>query len=883
MARVALIDGTGLIYRAFYALPNSLKTTSGLQTNAIYGFATMFRKLLAGKSPKYGAVVFDAPGPNFRRAEYSEYKANRPAMPSVLRGQLEWIDKVVEAHNYPILRVPGVEADDVIGTLTQLVLAAGHEAMIVSGDKDFAQLVTDNVRIFDSTKDVVYNAELVFKKWGVRPDQFADFLGIVGDKSDNIPGVPGIGGKGASELLAKHGTLDAMLLHTAAVGGRYGGAIERHRDQALLSRKLATIDCAVEVEIALDDLEVPYPLPEKLNALYRDLEFYSLLSAEEVAKVPKAAIQYFVCDTPEMATAALRAECGDGAALQVLYEYPTALQGRLVGLGLSPREGFALYFPFDGPGLNLGLEGLELLRCWLEDPAIPKFMHEAKSGWVALRRHGITVQGVVGDTALASFLVDPSKHIPHRIEQVAREYLHRGLQPVRGLVGGGRSMKRFRELTVDRAGAWTCHLADAIGSLWPVLEPMLREREQWTHYAERELPLCFVLGQMELDGIRVDAEDLRQMGASFLEMKKVEEEAVHELAGHAFNIGSTKQLSKVLFEELGLPILKRTKTGYSTDSEVMEKLAPKHPIVGRVSRWRTLAKLINTYTDVLQASVDPRDGRVHTTLQQTVGVSGRLISTEPDLQRTPVRTAEFRRVREAFVPAPGNRMISADWSQIELRILAHLSGDRLLTRAFMAGLDVHAQTGAELFGVAPEAVSSWHRDIGKVVNFATIYGQGPTALAQQLGVERREAKSYIDTFFRTYGGVSSWRGDVIAKAYESGFVSTLLGRRRYVEELTSNNYSDRSYGERICMNTAVQGSGADICKLAMLLLARRLHAEGLRTRMVLQVHDEILFDAPAGEVDRVVEVAREIMEGCVQLDVPLVVDIGVGKSWSDAH
>jgi len=882
--RVALIDGTGLIYRAFFALPNSLKTTAGLQTNAIYGFATMFRKLLAGKTPKYGAVVFDAPGGTFRRQEYAAYKANRPMMPGALQSQLEWIDKLVEAHNYPILRIRGVEADDVIGTLARVVIEAGHEVMIVSGDKDFAQLVTAGVRMFDSTKDVVFNADLVFKKWGVRPDQFADYLGIVGDKSDNIPGVPGIGKTGAEELLAEHGTLAAMLEDTGAVGGRYGEALERHREKAELSRRLATIDTHVDVGVTLDDLQVPYPLPEKLNALYRELEFYSLLSAEELEKVHKhSSIQYFVCDTMEMAAAALQAECSGGAALHVLHEYPTPLKGDLVGIALSPREGFALYFPFDGPSQNLGMEGLELLRRWLEDPSIPKIMHEAKVGWVALQRRGVNVAGVVGDTALASFLVDPTLHIPHRIEQVAREYLHRGLQPVRSLVGGGRSLKKFRELTVDKAGAWACHLADAIGAAWPILEPMLKERGQWEHYVACDLPLSWVIGQMELDGIRVEPQRLAEMGDAFREMKQVEEDSIHEMAGHSFNVGSTKQLSVVLFEELGLPILKRTKTGYSTDNEVMTKLAPRHPIIARVNRWRTLAKLINTYTDVLQAAVDPRDGRIHGTFQQTVGVSGRLISTEPDLQRTPVKTEEFRKVRESFAAEPGNRLISADWSQIELRIMAHFSGDPLLMRAYTQGIDVHAQTASELFGVPVGLVSSQQREVGKTVNFATIYGQGPTALALQLDIERSEAKVYIDTFFRTYAGVNVWRERVVADAYDDGYVTTLLGRRRYVRELSSNNYTDRSYGERICMNTPIQGSGADICKLAMLTISRRLAEEGLSGRMVLQIHDELLFDVAEEDVPRVVAVVREVMEGCVALRVPLVVDIGVGMSWADAH
>lgn len=884
MSRVALIDGTGLAFRAFHALPGNLKTTGGLRTNAIYGFAQMFRKLLAGRTPELGAVVFDAPQPTARHRAFAGYKAHRPPMPQALREQLPWIDRLVEAHDYPILRVPGVEADDVIGTLTHQALDAGHEVYIVSGDKDFAQLVGPRVRLLDSTREVLYDADTVFRRWGVRPGQFADWLALAGDTADGIPGVPGVGGAIAAQLLAKHGDLDAILTDPPA--DRTGRALRTHAERARLSRDLARIRTDLSLPTALADLVVPAARPEKLNAIYRELEFFSLLSAEQAAATTTTqSVSYFVCDTPELAQAALAHETSgpEPVALHVLHELPTPLRGAVVGLALSPSLGRGVYLPLAGPGANLGPQGIELARAWLEDPERPKLCHEEKSAWVALQGLGVELRGVVGDTALASYLVDPTKHLPHRLEQVAREYLHVGLQPLRGVIGRGRARKRFAELSVDRAGAWACHCADAVGAAWRVLRPLVRDCGQWAQLVQRDMPLSAVLGRMERTGVRVDPDALRALGAQFAAEKGEVEARIHALAGRRFNPGSLKQLGTVLFEELGLPVLKRTRTGYSTDATVLERLRSQHAIIDEVLRWRTLARLIHTYTDVLVAAIDPRDGRIHSTFQQTVSASGRLISTEPDLQRTPVRTEEFRALRRAFRPSEGSVLVSADWSQIELRLLAHLSGDPALVWAFRSGADIHARTAAELFGIGAHEVQPAQRDVGKTVNFATAYGQGPGALAQQLGVSRGRARAYIDRWFDTYAGVAAWRAATTADAYRDGYVTTLLGRRRYVPELTAHNPTDRAHGERIATNTPVQGSGADLCRLAMLRIGTELRARCNRATMVLTVHDELLFDVPTAEQEEVVALVRQHMEGVAQLSVPLVVEIGVGASWAEAH
>ena len=591
-----------------------------------------------------------------------------------------------------------------------------------------------------------------------------------------------------------------------------------------------------------------------------------------------------MCDTPEMAAAALQNECmGDEpTAVVALTEFPTPLVGDLAGIALCPRPGFALYFPIRGPGQVLGDRGLDVLRDWLGDPQRPKIAHDWKGAWVALDRLGIPLEGCVGDTALASYLADPTLHLPHRLEQVSREYLKRGVAPLRAIVGSGRSTKKFRELTVDKAGAWACHQADIVRSVWPDLEKLCRTRRQYKHLKEIDVPLAPVLGRMERNGISVDRGPLDVMGARFKAERDQLRTEIEAMAGHPFNPGSLKQLGEVLFEELGLPILGRTKTGYKTTAEVMERLENKHPIVPKIMRWRTLAKLINAYTEVLLAAIQP-DGRIHPTFQQTVSASGRLITTEPDLQRTPVRTEEFREVRTAFRATEGNRLISADWSQIELRILAHYSDDPALIAAYRTEADVHSATAAQLFSVAPNEVTPLQRGVGKTVNFATIYGQGARALAQQLKISKGEAQGYIETFFGHYAGVRRWRDEVVTQAYVDGFVTTLMGRRRYLPELSSNNWNDRAYGERIAMNTPIQGSGADICKVAMLNVARGFAEAGLTAKLVLQIHDELLVDCPPDEVDKAVAILRREMSGAADLSVPLVVDVGVGGTWAEAH
>lgn len=890
--RVILVDGSALVFRAFFAIPSTFATSGGVPTNATYGFALMFRKIFAGKKPAFGAVIFDAPGRTFRDEKYPKYKAQRPSMPNELRQQIPWIRRLVETQRFPMLEVPGFEADDVIGTLTRLATEAGHEVHVVSSDKDFAQLVSDTVRMVDTMKDVSYDPELVRKKWGVRPERFRDLLALTGDKIDNVPGVPGIGPKTAIQLLDQFGDLEGILAHAHELKGKTKERLIEHADDARLSLDLVTIDTHVPLSVGLDDLRVPDPDPTAVDALYRELEFFSLLSGDDAkAQVADADLGALEADDVDAYFLAL-----DAAALVPLFSAgassdasdadaeegssvsgePSPVHGALVGVAFAPlADGgeSARYVP--AGRLN------DAAKRWLADPDKRKITHDLRDTLTILERHGLSLEGVVGDTRLASFLIDPTRDIPHRLDQLVRRHLQRTLVGEDSVRGKGSAKIPLAEVSLEKLAPYAAHLAAAVAELWPVLEHLVEQEGQRRYLDEIELPLSRVLARMQRVGIGADGAVLEALGREFEARRDEVEKDVHQLAGRTFNLGSAKQLGEVLFDELKLPVLKRTKTGYSTAADVLERLAPKHAIVAQILRWRALAKLVNTYTRVLREAIAD-DGRIHCRIQQTVGASGRLITTDPDLQRTPIRTDDGKRIREAFVPREGWVLISADWSQIELRILAHVTQDTLLLEAFREGIDVHRRTASQIYGVAAKDVTPTQRNVGKTVNFATIYGQGATALAQSLDLPRKEAKLLIDRYFEAYAGVRRWLDATVAEAHAKGYVETLMNRRRYVPELSSRDPTERSYGERIATNTPIQGSAADLCKLAMLDVAKAFVDEGVRAEMLLQIHDELLFECPPEEVERVEAIVRRCMENALALDVPLVVDVGHGASWADA-
>ncbi len=885
--RLVLVDGSWLVYRAFFAIPANLTTKSGLPTNAIFGFATMFRKLFAGRMPDLGAVIFDSPGPTLREQRYPAYKSQRPPMPGELAAQLAHIDRVVTTNHFPILRKQGYEGDDLIATLARRGVEAGLDVVIVAGDKDLAQMVGERVRMQDTMRDVSYDAELVRKKWGVAPGLIPDLLALMGDDVDNIPGVPGIGQKGAAALLEKYGSLDGVLANLGELKGKQKASLEENRENVKLYRELATVDVNADIVLTLDALRLTPPDPQELDALYRELEFYSLLTGgggdQKVGDAPDIVVD--VPATVEAARAAIAAlPAGAPVAIVPLFEPPARIHhASLVGLAIATEGRAPLYLAFRGVGATLGDPAVELVRELFADASRPKIVHDVKELAILCSRHGLTLGGAILDTMIASFLVDPAKCIPHNLDQVAKEYVQRAIPSPKSLLGSGQALRSPSAVEVQAAASHAGQLADVVLALGPVLQKRMDEAGQTAHWESLERPLAYVLARMELAGIRVDRADLVKMGDEFRARKAEIEKSIYALAGREFNIGSTKQLADVLFEELKLPVVKKTKTGYSTDAEVLERLAPKHEIAQKILDQRELAKLINTYTDVLRDAVAEETGRIHASFQQTTGVSGRLISTDPDLQRTPVRTPEGRRIRQAFVAPEGTRLLSADWSQIELRVLAHFSQDPRLIEAFRDDLDLHRRTAGLLFHVDPDAVTKEQRTVGKTVNFATIYGQGATALAQILGVARKDAQTYIEKYFQYYGGVRRWLDRTIAEAHEKGYVTTLLGRRRYIPELSMRNDTDRAAGERIAANTPIQGSAADLCKLAMVQIDRGLPAVAPRARLLLQVHDELVFEAPEAEVAATEALVRRVMEKPYPLDVPLVVSIGVGQSWGDAH
>jgi len=888
-SKLVLVDGSALIYRAYYAIPGNLSTSTGTPTNATFGFATMFRKLFSGRKPEFGAVFFDPSGPTFRDERYADYKADREAMPDVLRAQLPDIHRVVDAFRFPRYSIPGYEADDVIGTVARKAEARELDVLIVSGDKDFAQVISDRVRMLDAMRDITYDPELVRKKWGVPPRQFVDLLALLGDKIDNIPGVPGIGQKGAAALLEKYGDLDGIIAHIDELKGRQKTALESHLDDARLSRELATIDLNVALPFELDDLRLTPPDASELNQVFKELEFFSLLSEDDriEAETDSADASYRVVTDADELVSVLKAAPGP-VALEPIFEPDNVCTADWVGVAASPHPGVALYFALDeAPAAHEdGRPVVPLppaLAAWLEDPQAPKLVHNAKKLHVLARRAGITLRGVLGDTMLASFLIDPNKLLPHRLDQISKEYLQRTLRPRKRLVGSGQSQSHPRGLPPEDVAAYAGHRADAIIASWPALAERLEAEGQTEQLRARDLPLAAVLGDLELYGILVDRDDLDRLGREFAEQVAEIEADVHRIAGRSFNLGSTKQLSQVLFEELKLPVIKKTKTGYSTASEVLERLAKDHEIARLLLDHRKLTKLISTYTNVLRDAVSPVTGRIHADFQQTASQTGRLISTEPDLQRTPIRTPEGRRIRRAFIAPPGYRLISADWSQIELRILAHVSGDGLLCSSFRDEIDVHRRTASQIFGVAAEDVSAEQRSVGKTINFATIYGQGATALGHIVGVPRKEAQAYIDSYFEAYAGVRAWLDGAIEQAYERGYAETLFGRRRYIPELHSNSYMEQQFGQRVAANTPIQGSAADLCKQAMLEVDRRLREEGFSAQLIMQIHDELVFEVPDGEVDAVSALVQRAMETVYPLNVPLVAEVGVGATWSDAH
>jgi DNA polymerase-1 len=863
-----LIDANGLVYRAFFALPY-FTTSAGQPTNAVYGFTTMLLKVLEEEAPDYVAVAFDRPGPTFRHEAYAEYKATRQRMPDDLRPQIGLAKEVVEAFQLPIFEVEGFEADDVIGALTRQAEARDMDVLIVTGDLDALQLISPRTRVMMTSRGItettIYDEAAVRQRFGIAPAQIPDLKSLKGDSTDNIPGVPGIGEKTATRLLGQYPSVEALL---DALDGireeKLRKRLEEHRAQVIRSKRLATIVTEVDnVHLDPEFLRRRPPDLEQVKSLFTSLEFKTLL--ERLGGDTPAAQSRGTYRTakPDDLPAVLNG--AEHLAVALIADGGHPLMAKLRGIAVSTKAGEGFYVPVESavpPSLAKALE-------W---DALPKASQDAKRDRLLLNGAGLHPCGFVFDVSLASYLIDPGKRT-HTLESAAWQYL--GWRLGNGAEGDELPLGQGP----DEVAA---EQADVTGRLVQVLETRLNERELLSLYRDIELPLIDALAQMEAVGVAIDVGGLRALSSTLRTRLDTLTDEIYRLAGTEFNLGSPKQLAFVLFEKLQLPTLKRTKTGFSTDAEVLEQLAPQHEVVARIIEHRELSKLLSTYVDVLPEMVDPRTGRLHTTFNQTVASTGRLVSTDPNLQNIPIRSEAGQQIRRTFVPGrPDHVLLSADYNQIELRVLAHITADQGLLEAFRRGDDIHEVTAAEVFGVAAADVSADQRRLAKVFNYGIAYGISDFGLAAQLGIARGEASQFMETYFARYPRVAEYMQRTIELARRQGYVSTLLNRRRYLPDILSRNRQIREAAERVAINAPMQGSAADIIKIAMLRIHRDLLPRMPGLAMILQIHDELLFELPRDLIPLAVVGIKEVMEQAYPLAAPLRVSVGVGPNWQD--
>jgi DNA polymerase-1 len=938
-----LVDGSSYLYRAFHAMPD-LRAVPGdpssPATGAIRGMINMLQKLRKDVRTDYAVCVFDAPGKTFRDDLYPQYKAQRSPMPDDLRAQIEPIHEVVRLLGWKVLSVPGVEADDVIGTLSKMASDRGIATVISSGDKDLSQLVDEQVMVIDTMNDRRRDLAGVEAEFGVPPRLMIDYQALVGDTVDNVPGVDKVGPKTAVKLLKEYGSLDALIARADEVKGAVGEHLRKALDWLPTGRALVTIkrDCDLGDFIpglpAFDDIAIGGQDPDRLHDFYERYGFKGLARALHGHEVPEegkgkararssgavAAGHATGADSsgsqgglfgeplPEGAAARQRAgnlrydtvltwaqlddwlariQSADLVAVDTETTSLDAMRAEIVGLSLSTEPGVAAYIPLahaypDVPAQLPRDEVLARLKPWLEDASRPKLGQHVKYDRHVLANHGIEVAGYAHDTMLQSYVLEV--HKPHGLASLAERHLGRSGIDYESLTGKGAHQIPFAQVAIDKAAEYACEDADQTMDVHRVLWPQLEQDERLRFVYELEVATAEILYRIERAGVLIDGQQLARQSAELGQRIVELEQEAQALAGQPFNLGSPKQIGEIFFGKLGLPVVKKTATGApSTDEEVLEKLAEDYPLPAKLLEWRGLSKLKGTYTDKLAQMAHPRTGRVHTHYAQAVAVTGRLSSNDPNLQNIPVKTPEGRRVREAFIAAPGCVIASADYSQIELRIMAHLSEDEALIRAFQEGLDVHRATAAEVFGVSPEQVSSEQRRYAKVINFGLIYGMSSYGLARNLGIDNTAAKNYIDRYFQRYPGVKQYMDETRLAAKSRGYVETVFGRRLYLPEINSPNGPRRAGAERAAINAPMQGTAADLIKLAMVAVQRALDAQGLRTRMVMQVHDELVFELPQQEEDWVRTEVPRLMAQVAQLRVPLLAEVGVGPNWEQAH
>ncbi|MFJ5758280.1 DNA polymerase I [Neobacillus sp. NPDC093182] len=872
--KLVLIDGNSIAYRAFFALP-LLNNDKGVHTNAVYGFTMMLNKIIEDEKPTHILVAFDAGKTTFRHATFGEYKGGRQKTPPELSEQFPFIRDLLDAYGIQRYELENYEADDIIGTLSLTAEKEGYEIKVISGDKDLTQLSSEHTTVAITRKGITdieeYTPEHVMEKYGLTPEQIIDMKGLMGDPSDNIPGVPGVGEKTAIKLLKEFSTLENLLESVDQVtGSKLKEKLEEFKDQAVMSKQLATIERHAPVEVSVEKVAYEGFEREKLVELYKELGFHSLLEklGGDTASTEQLELEDIEYVTPDVISDDLFADDN--------YFYVEMLDDNyhyadIIGFSLVNEKGY-YYLPTE-----LALKS-DSFKKWAEDDTKKKTVYDAKRSEVSLRRYDIHLKGVNFDTLMASYIINPSESIDD-LSTIGKKY-GINIQSDESFYGKGAKRK------IPEAPLVADHLVRkslAMFDLKLKLEDELKTNEQYELFTDLEMPLSLILADMESCGIKVDRDRLQRMGGEIHDRLIEIEGIIYELAGEKFNINSTKQLGVILFEKLNLPTFKKTKTGYSTSADVLEKLANDHEIIEHILNYRQLGKLQSTYIEGLLKVINPKTGKVHTRYQQTLTATGRLSSIDPNLQNIPIRLEEGRKIRQAFVPSePGWIIFAADYSQIELRVLADIAGDEKLIQAFKDDLDIHTKTAMDVFHVDADEVTSNMRRQAKAVNFGIVYGISDYGLSQSLGITRKEAGMFIDRYLASYPGVKDYMDDIIHSAKQKGYVSTLLQRRRYIPEITHRNFNIRSFAERTAMNTPIQGSAADIIKKAMIDMAEALKDYGLKTRLLLQVHDELIFEAPEEEIETLKKLVPDVMENALELKVPLKVDYSYGPTWFDA-
>ncbi len=883
--RFVIVDGSNYLFRAFYAI-RELSNSRGFPTNAIYGFTNMLMKLLKEQAPDYIAIAFDVKGPTFRHEAYEEYKATRKATPDALIPQIPFVKDIIRSFSIPIFEKQGLEADDIIGTIARLAAGQGMEVIIASGDKDMMQLVSADVVMFDAMKDKTYDIAAVKERFGVGPQQVADVLGLMGDTSDNIPGVPGIGPKGAARLIEQFGSVAAVIASPERIHNeKTRNAIMQYADQAKLSCELALIRTDAEFDFDIEKCRRREADREKLAEYFREFEFSSLLSELRLHEGKKD-VKYRICSSIED-MAILKETLRDVRefSIELLLAPMEAMRASVTGMAVSSGKGEGFYIPLasdeEVPLLAAEYVFSELAP-FFNNPAVLKHGHDLKTAVIALARCGCILQGIGCDTMVAAYLVNQARH-GFELADVVFENLGRQVPSQKDLLGSGAKAASFSSLPLEKAAAYAVERADVI---LPLVEELLAKLDHMGMKGlleDVEAPLVVVLAAMEKHGVLLDTRLLKEMSGEIEQLLQLSEEKICRLAGEKFNINSPKQLQHILFDKLGLPHGRKIKEGYSTDVDVLSYLALSHELPAEIISYRGMTKLKSTYIDALPALVHHRTGRVHTTYNQTATATGRLSSSNPNLQNIPIRTMEGKRIRQAFIAPSGWEIVSADYSQIELRVLAHLSGDAALRDAFASGEDIHSRTAADIFGVFPEMVSPDMRRQAKVINFGVLYGMSAFGLAKELGVSQKLAQAYIDSYFQRYSGVRAYLDGILDGAMRNGYVTTLLRRRRYLPEIASPHAQIRQFAERTAINAPIQGTAADLIKIAMVRIYRCLQEGNFSAVMIMQVHDELVFEAPVAEREALTALVRKEMEGAMELSVPLKVEIAAGKNWDEAH